>query len=279
METVHDATVARVERLSERMVRISLALDEPSAWVTTGRPDEFVHVEVGADTLDPDGHSSRHYTVSAVTPDGFELEIFLHGDGPGATWARGVVAGDRTRVSDPKAYYGVPAGSGVRILAGDLTALPAIARALAEAHADEVFRVIVEVPSMDDARDLPTAAAARIDWVVGGNGHGASVLRDALTGLAQDSDLLDPESLSYVWVACESVHSRRIRQLLRREFSLVLGQYRIVGYWHADLERALRVWEEASDEQKAQYAALWREDRSDEENWLELEPFLQRMGV
>lgn len=279
METVHDATVATVERLSERMVRIGLALDAPEAWVSTGRPDEFVHVEVGAVTPDPDGHASRHYTVSAVTPTGFEIEVFLHGDGPGATWARAVAPGDRTRVSDPKAYYGVPDGSGVRILAGDLTALPAIARVLAEASADEEFRVIVEVTSMDDARDLPTAATASVDWVTGGNGHGASGLRDALTGLAQHSALLDPESRSYVWVACESVHSRRIRQLLRREFSLAVGRYRIVGYWHADLERALRVWEEASEEQKARYATLWREDRSDEENWLELEPFLQQLGV
>ena len=279
METVHHATVASVAFLSPRMVRIGLRLDAPDAWTTTGRPDEFVHLEVGAATLDPDGHSSRHYTVSAVTEQGFEVEIFLHGDGPGATWARRAAVGDRTRVSDPKAYYAVPAGAGTRVLAGDLTALPAIARALAEAGEDEEFRVVVEVGSMDDARDLPTAATARIEWVVGGNGHGASTLKDALTGLAQDSDLLEPESRSYVWVACESVHSRRSRPLLRREYSLPVSHYRIVGYWHADLERAMRVWEEASEELKAQYSALWREDRSDEENWLELEPFLQRMGV
>ena len=279
MDTVHHATVASVARLSPRMVRIGLRLDHPGAWTSTGRPDEFVHVEVGASTLDPDGHASRHYTVSAVARDGFEIEVFLHGDGPGATWARAAAVGDRTRVSDPKAYYAVPAGSGVRVLAGDLTALPAIARTLAEAGAGERFRVMVEVGSMDDARDLPTAATARIEWTVGGNGHGASALKDALTGLAQESDLLEPSSRSYVWVACESAHSRRIRQLLRREFSLPPSQYRIVGYWHADLERALRVWEQASAEQKAQYAALWRDDRSDEENWLELEPFLQRMGV
>lgn len=279
METIHHVTVTAVERLSEHMVRISLEFDQPESWRSTGRPDEFVHVEVGADTLDPDGHASRHYTVSAVTPRGFEIEVFLHGDGPGATWARAVERGARTRVSDPKAYYAVPDGAGVRVLAGDLTALPAIARALAQAEAHERFRVAIEVPSMDDARDLPTAAAADIAWVTGGNGRGGSALKDALTALAQDTDLLEPESRSYVWVACESVHSRRIRQLLRREFSLAPSQYRIVGYWHADLERALRVWQEASAEQRARHAALWRDDRTDEENWLELEPFLQDLGV
>ncbi|WP_062380943.1 siderophore-interacting protein [Demequina pelophila] len=277
METVHAATVTAVEQAGPRMVRIRLRLDEPG-WSSTGRPDEFVHVEVGALTDDPDGHRSRHYTVSAVTADGFELEAFLHGDGPGATWARAAAPGARTRISDPKAYYGPPADSGVRVMAGDLTALPAIARALAEAGPDEEFRVIVEVPSLDDARDLPTAAVAQVDWVVGGNGIGASVLKDALSGLAATTDLLEPDARSYVWVACESVHSRRIRQLLRREFALPLTHYRIVGYWHADLDRAMRVWEAATEEQRAEYASLWREDRPDEENWLEIEPLLQRMG-
>lgn len=277
METSHAATVASVEQVTPHMMRIGLRLDEPSAWQSTGRPDEFVHVEVGADTMDADGHDSRHYTVSHVTPDGFEMEIFLHGDGPGATWARGARVGDRTAVSEPKAYYGPPAGSRTRVLLGDATALPAIARILAEAREEESFRVIIELADMADARDLATVAEATVEWHVGGNGGGASILKDLLVDLAGDQ--LDPSAGAYIWVACESVHSRRIRQLLRREFALPLTHYRIVGYWHADLERALRVWESASDETKAQYAALWREDRSDEENWLELEPFLQRMGV
>lgn len=277
METIHAATVVSTAQVTPGMVRIGLRVDEPGSWVSTGRPDEFVHVEVGASTLDPDGHDSRHYTVSRVTDDGFELEAFLHGDGPGATWARGARVGDRTAVSDPKAYYGVPDDAGVRLLVGDATALPAIARILAEARQDERFRVVIELADMADARDLPTAAEAEISWRLGGNGAGASILKDAMVELAAPE--LEPAARSYVWVACESVHSRRIRQLLRREFALPLSHYRVVGYWHADLERALRVWENASEEQKAQYAALWREDRSDEENWLELEPFLQSMGV
>ncbi len=274
METVHAATVASVVRVSPRMVRIALRPDRPGSWASTGRPDEFVHVAVAPG---PDGPRSRHYTVSRVTPDGGELEAFLHGDGPGASWARGARPGDRTAVSDAKAYYAVPGDARTRVLVGDATALPAVARILAEARADESFRVILEVPDMAEARDLPTAAAAEVDWRVGGNGRGASSLRDALVEVAADD--LRPEARSYVWVACESVHSRRIRQLLRREFDLPVSHYRVVGYWHADLERALRVWEGATEEQRTRYARLWRQDRSDEENWLELEPFLQALGV
>ena len=41
----------------------------------------------------------------------------------------------------------------------------------------------------------------------------------------------------------------------------------------------MEAWEALSDETKAEYLAIWREDRTDEENWLELEPFLQSVGA
>jgi hypothetical protein len=38
-------------------------------------------------------------------------------------------------------------------------------------------------------------------------------------------------------------------------------------------------WNALSDEVKEEYLAIWREDRTDEENWTELEPFLQAHGA
>ena len=84
MECIHGARVSAREQISPLMVRVTLELDEQSAWVSTGVGDEFIHLDVGAETLDVDGHSERHYTVSGLVPGGLELEVFLHGDGPGA---------------------------------------------------------------------------------------------------------------------------------------------------------------------------------------------------
>ncbi|WP_062389132.1 siderophore-interacting protein [Demequina iriomotensis] len=277
METIHAATVESIAQVTPHMMRIGLRLDEPQAWVSDGTPDECIHLEVGAETADADGHSARHYTVSGHTEAGFEMEIFIHGDGPGATWARTARIGDRTEVSDSKGYYKVPEGAGVRVLVGDATALPAIARVLAEASADEVFHVVIELADMAERRELPTAASATIDWRLGGNGRRASGLKDALVELTDTH--LDPAAGSYIWVACEAKDSRAIRTMLRREYGLPLTHFRIVGYWHKDLAHAIRVWDEASEETKAQYFELWRDDRTDEENWVELEPFLQKMGA
>ena len=74
-------------------------------------------------------------------------------------------------------------------------------------------------------------------------------------------------------------HLRAARTLLRNEVGLPIAQQRIVGYWHANAEQVMAAWEALSDETKAEYLAIWREDRTDEENWLELEPFLQSVGA
>ena len=277
MEPTTPATVSAREQVTPLMVRLTLTLDEPGSWVSTGVGDEFVHVDVAAETVDADGHSARHYTVSGLVENGFEMEVFLHGDGAGATWARDAKVGDSVLVSDPKEYYEVPEGSGVRVLVGDVTTIPAIARILADARADEVFRVVIELPGMGERRTFTTAADVRIDWRVGGNGIGPSMICDALRSLAAEG-VLDPAKQPYVWVAGESKDTRKARALLRNEVGLPIRQQRIVGYWHAGLEQILEAWEALSDDLKATYLSIWRDDRSDEENWLELEPFLQSVG-
>jgi NADPH-dependent ferric siderophore reductase len=179
-------------------------------------------------------------------------------------------------LSDAMEYYSPPDGSGVRVLAGDLTALPGIARILADAGADERFRVVVELPAMTEARDLSSAAAVDVEWRVAGNGLGPSAVCDMLFGLHREGVLTED---CYVWVACEAKESRNARAFLRRDAGLPIAQQRIVGYWHANLDEVMAKWNALSDELKAEYLAIWREDRTDEENWTELEPFLQSVGA
>ena len=91
--------------------------------------------------------------------------------------------------------------------------------------------------------------------------------------------LLDSaESQPYLWVACESALSRRIRTYVRGERGLPTSALRIVGYWHAEHDRIMSVWNALSDDQRDRYMAVWRDDRSDEENWIEAEPLLRALG-
>lgn len=285
MEATIGATVTSVARVSPAFVRVGLRVDD-GAWSSLGVPDEFVHLEVGARTPDADGHTARHYTVSAVTSEGFEVEVALHGHGPGSAWGESAAVGDTVRVSEPKAYYAAPGHHVQRVLIGDATALPAIARILAEADAAERFRVVIEMASLVDSRELPTSAHADIAWHVGGNGVTASGIanhaaREVKEVLAETWSPVDGDGAPpvYVWVACESSVSRRVRTHLRREVGLPTGALRIVGYWHADAQRLRRVWAGLNDDQRARYEDIWRDDRSDEENWEQLEPYLEELGL
>lgn len=276
MECIHSAHVVSRQVVTPQMVRIGIEFDQPSAWQTTGVGDEFVHVDVGADTLDADGHNERHYTVSRVFDGGLEMEVFIHGNGPGATWAQQCQVGEAVQISDPKDYYQAPANTELQILLGDATAIPAIARILADASAGEQFRVVVEIPSMTEARDFPTAARLQVEWRVGGNGVGPSMVPDMVRGLHAEGVFTAD---AYVWVACESRVSREVRSMLRKDVGLPIARQRIVGYWHANLDQVMDLWNSMPEQVKAHYLSLWREDRTDEENWLELEPFLQSVGA
>ena len=277
MESIYGTTVVARQQVTPQMVRLTLAFDENTEWKTTGLGDEFVHVDVEAETLDADGHSERHYTVSGLVDGGIEMEVFLHGDGPGAQWGREAAVGDTVKISEPFGYYKVPAEAGLRVLVGDLTAVPAIARILAEASAEERFHVVVELPSISESRDLPSAAEVTVQWRVGGNGLGPSLLPEIVRSLAAQG-VIDSAGDDYLWVAGESKVTRAVRSQLRNEVKLPITRQRLVGYWHANGEQVLEAWEALSEELKAKYFAIWREDRTDEENWLELEPFLQSVG-
>lgn len=99
-----------------------------------GRVPQWPRVAANGRTVWPEGADAPHravYTTAAQADDWLEFDIFRHAGSPTCDWA------DRARPGDPVGVIG-PGGGGVpdaaRVwLFGDETALPAIARILAEA--------------------------------------------------------------------------------------------------------------------------------------------------
>jgi NADPH-dependent ferric siderophore reductase len=81
------------------------------------------------------------------------VDIVLHGAGVAADWARAAAAGDVMHVTGPKDSRAWPAAD-CHILAGDETALPAIARRLEERDPQVRSPVIVEVADRDEEQPL-----------------------------------------------------------------------------------------------------------------------------
>lgn len=137
----------------------------------------------------------RTYTIRAVRPDVNEIDvdIVLHGlAGVATAWASTAPVGSPLIVCGPNADYdgfhgGVdfhpPAGAARILLAGDETALPAIANILERLPADTRGCALVEVPDAGDAAALSSHPGFEV--VVAARASGGSQ-GDALIPLVQE---------------------------------------------------------------------------------------------
>lgn len=242
-----DLHVLRSERLGPSMVRITFGGESVDGFVTGGRDQRFKiflphpHQDApvmprGSDgdtwfadwrALDPAVRGiMRSYTVRDKRPGELDVDFALHMDGasgPAARWAAAARAGDRVTVLGPTGPdnggydFRPPPGAPV-VMAGDLTALPAIAGNLAWLPAGTSAQVWIDVPDPGDRQDLPTASGARISWVAPGG------LLDAVRA----AEIPDG---AYAWIAGESAAVKALRRHLVNERGLDRRAVTFTGYW------------------------------------------------
>lgn len=121
----------------------------------------------------------RSYTVREARLDEaypeIDVDFVLHPggpQGPAARWARSIRIGDPALVIGPSVTAGQCAGIEFApgrarnvLLAGDETALPAIAGILRDLPAGLMAEAIIEIPDTAMIQDLPTQAAAHVTWL------------------------------------------------------------------------------------------------------------------
>lgn len=129
----------------------------------------------------------RSYTVREARLDEaypeIDVDFILHPhgpQGPAARWARSLRIGDPALVVGPRASSGhctgiefAPGRARHVLLAGDETALPAIAGILRDLPAGLRAEAVIEVPDTAMVEDLPTRATANVTWLERrGHDHG-----------------------------------------------------------------------------------------------------------
>jgi NADPH-dependent ferric siderophore reductase len=174
----------------------------------------------------------RYYTVRRWIPERNEIEIdfILHdNEGPGSAFAA------RAR---PGAVVGMagPLGRSSRdaawtLLAGDETALPAIARILERMPREARGAAFIEVDSAKDEMPLDRPAGVALRWL---HRRGAPAGATDLIHQAVVSAPLPPEADCFVWVACEYSASKAIRRHLRQKRGLPRERHLVVGYWERE---------------------------------------------
>jgi NADPH-dependent ferric siderophore reductase len=231
--------VARVEPISHRMRRITFS-GEVLADFTSAAADDHVKLFFPAPGDDrpvmpsADGSGGAPAIRRDYTPRRFDsvncelvIEFVIHGDGPASTWAAQAAPGQWLGVGGPRGSMLTPDDYDTYLLAGDETALPAIARHLEEMPPGVRALVLIEVADAREERHLPTAANASVQWL---HRNGVAAGQSTLLDQALRALML-PSGDTYAWLAGEIDTIRRLRRYLTEEEGLPREQIRAAGYW------------------------------------------------
>ncbi len=233
--------VRSVERLTPAYVRVVLEGPELEGFESAA-PDDHVKLFFpdaegrltlpelspgGSPVLDEAARSRmRDFTPRRFDGASLTIDFALHGAGVANAWASTVKPGATLVVGGPRGSTLVPADFDWYLLAGDETALPAIARRLEELPATARVTALIEVDGEADVQPLGGPPALTSRWLFrrGTPAGEAGLLARAL------QELEWPPGDGFVFAAGESGEMRSVREVLqqrgqRRDWS------RVTGYW------------------------------------------------
>lgn len=240
-----ELTVTAARQVTPRMRRLTLAGENLGRFAAGG-----LHVRLllpkgpGALPVWPvtgeDGRPSwpegaerpeaRVYTIRRIDVAAGEVDVdfVLHdGDCPGAGFARRAVPGDRVGMTGPGG--GATPQADWLLLAGDETALPAIARILEELPAESHAVVRLEVADKAEEQPLDTAARLDLEWLHRGDAEAGTttLIEDAMRRVEWPRT----ESRLFAWAGLEHRSARAIRSWLRNERKVARDSHLVVAYW------------------------------------------------
>ncbi len=238
------ATVVRTERPTPHLIRLVLGGEELADLPVGAYTDHYVKL-----LFPPDGviypHPTdlatikrefpaeqwprlRAYTVRAWDAAAGELtiDVVYHGDaGLAGPWAAAVRPGDRVLFTGPGGAYAPDPTADWHLLAGDESALPAIAAACERLPAGARAEVFVEVDGPADELPLISPAAVEVKWL-----HRAGrPVGEALVAAVRALDF--PPGRVHAFVHGEAAAVKELRRLLRVERGVPAAALSISGYW------------------------------------------------
>ena len=240
----HRGEVLRSERLTPHMMRVVLGGDGLAQFDTRGQTDHYVKLlflTPGVTYPEPldvrkireeypreQWPVTRTYTVRRWDAETRELSLdfVLHGDeGLAGPWAANARPGDVIYFSGPGGGYAPDPDADWHLLAGDESALPAIAAALEELPAGAKAHVFIEVESADEEQKVEGTDGVTISWIHRGDRPVGEKLVRAVSGFEF------PAGVPHVFVHGEAGFVKELRRLLRVERALPLDRLSISGYW------------------------------------------------
>ncbi|MEU2063586.1 siderophore-interacting protein [Streptomyces sp. NPDC013455] len=238
----HTAQVVRTERLTPHMQRVVLGGEGLAGFAADTCTDHYVKLLFGpAGVSYPEPFDldriraefpreqwpvTRTYTVRAWDPEQRELtlDFVIHGDeGLAGPWAMRAQPGDTVRFMGPGGAYAPDPAADWHLLAGDESALPAIARALETLPAGARTHAFIEVSGPEEEQKIDTEVP--VVWLHRGDRPVGEALLEAVRGLRF------PEGRLHAFVHGEAGFVKELRRMLRVELQIPREDLSISGYW------------------------------------------------
>ena len=175
------------------------------------------------------GTVTRTYTVRSyrTAPQELDIDFFIHeAPGPASGWAAACSLGDTIRFKGPSSPKLVNTDSDWVLLAGDMSAMPALEANLERLPPDTKGIVVFEVVSAEDRREIAAPNDLEIRWVINPHPNTPNeTLFEAVSAVAI------PRGRVAVWIAGESGCIRRLRHYFRAEAGIERAHFYGSGYW------------------------------------------------
>lgn len=224
-------TVVNTERLTPNMQRIILQGDSLRAYTPQ---DEGAYIKLAFPQAGQDKPALRTYTIARLWADRGEIAVdFMlhdHSDteakGLAAPWALQAKVGDHLTIFGPGPASVIQHEADWYLLAGDMTALPALATNLKTLPDHAQGYAFIEIMTQQDQQTLVKPDGIQLHWVI--NPEPAAE-HSPLFEAVQHAQWLQGQVAA--WVACEFSTMRKIRHYLKQERQLERSHLYASSYW------------------------------------------------
>jgi NADPH-dependent ferric siderophore reductase len=248
LPNLYEVTVVSAEDVTPHMRRVKFRCDNVAVFIGAGMHVRLVVPPKGRQPVWPglrdDGRIAwpegddellvRVYTIRAVDIERRELWVdFLQHPmpgikTPGADFARDAQPGDRAAMIGPGG--GNLPLAGTMLLAGDESALPAIARIASEVPAGTRIKAVIEIDDEAEQQSLPSSGTVEIQWLhrkayqAGATNVLLEATKEAIATIGDDA---------FIWFACEKEDVRAMRTFLKKRGHDKKRTY-VAWYWERE---------------------------------------------
>ena len=216
-------TVLESRQITPRMQRVAFIFDGIKAFeYQPGQALAFL-VPIG------DGETGRRdYTIRSLDRSAgvMNVDFVLHGDAPGASWARTAKPGDTITVRGPRGRTVFNPDADWHLLCGDETCIPAILHILENMPKDTPAYAFIEIPDAEEQQPCQTAAQLELSYLTR-----TAAKAEADTTLFERVEAFAlPPGAGQAYVIGET---QKVRHLRHRLLERGMDKSRIVaeGYW------------------------------------------------